>query len=118
MSIVSWQRSPDTLAAQVEEYGRRIQRAVLAVGDLIAARLQSYAQANAPWTDRTGNARQALTGVAQAAGDLVIVYLYHGMSYGKWLEIARGGPYRIIMPTIQAVLPEVWALIRSAIGGM
>ena len=116
MSGIVWQRSPSDLAGDIEAYAERVRRAVLAVGDLIAERCQNDARANAPWTDRSGQARQGLTGVAVAAGDLVTVYLYHQAEHGKWLEIARGGPYRIIIPTLTAHYGDFMALIGQVLG--
>lgn len=118
MSGFVWVKPPSAeLIPNVERYAARIRVALDAVGQLLAQRLQAYAQANAPWTDRTGNARQGLTGLSVAARDMVTVYLFHQMDYGKWLEIARGGPYRIILPTLQAHYGEVMRLLKSLLGG-
>ena len=60
-----------------------------------------------PWTDRTGHARQRLTGsVARVAQGYQII-LAHGVDYGKWLELAHEKKYAIIQPTIEAKSPEV-----------
>lgn len=105
------------LIANVEALGQRYERAAAAVGELLAPKLEAYAKANASWTDRTGQARQGLTGLSQASADLVTVYLYHRSDHGKWLEIAHGGPYRIIIPTLTAHYGEAMALIAQVIGG-
>lgn len=113
-----WTRPPSAeLIPGVERYAARIHAALAAVGELLAARLEAYARANAPWTDRTGQARQGLTGLAVAARDLVAVYLYHQADHGVFLELARGGPYRIILPTLTAHYGEVMTLLRSLLGG-
>lgn len=117
MSGIVWSRPPSALVADIEAYGRRIQAAIGAAGQLLAAKLQAFAQAHAPWTDRTGQARQGLTGLALVAADMVHVYLFHRSDHGKWLEIARGGPYRIIVPTLVAHYGEVMALIAGILGG-
>lgn len=111
MSGITWQRPPSALAADIEAFGERIPLAVAAVGELLAARTEAYAKANASWTDRTGQARQGLTGLSQVAADMVTVYLYHQAEHGKWLEIAHGGPYRIIVPTLTAHYGEAMALL-------
>lgn len=113
-----WVVPPSALITEVEAYGKRIERAVLAVADLLAPVLEEYARSHATWTDRTGNARRGLTAVVRhASRDLVIVYLYHAMDYGKWLEIAHGGPYRIIVPTLTAHYAQVMRLLRQVLGG-
>jgi hypothetical protein len=116
MGIV-WQTPPSALIANVEAYGQRVQRAVAAVGQLLAPKIEAYAKANGPWTDRTGQARQGLTAISEASVDLVTVYLYHGAEHGKWLEIANGGRYRVIIPALSAHYGEAMSLIRSVIGG-
>ena len=87
--------------------------AVTAVAGRIATLMQNDARAHAPWTDRTGNARSGLFGAAERdiAQRLVVIYLSHGpdIEYGKWLELANGGRYAIIMKTIGAHLPELKA---------
>lgn len=117
MSGIVWQTPPSALIANVEAYGERVQRAVKAVGDLMAPKIEAWAKANASWTDRTGQARQGLTGLSQASADMVTIYLYHTADHGKWLEIAHGAPYRIIVPAIQAHYGECMSLIASVMGG-
>lgn len=117
MSGIVWQVPPATLIAELERHEARIGRAVAALGEMLAAKMEGYAKANAPWQDRTGEARAGLTGLSVAAADLVTVYLYHQADHGKWLEIARGGPYQIILPTLTAHYGEAMALLASILGG-
>lgn len=114
---VVWTVPPSALANAVERYGERVRLAVARVGEYIAALLETAAKTNAGWTDRTGQARQGLTGVSVAAGDLVSIYLYHQAAHGKWLEVAHGGPYRIIIPTLTAHYGEIMRLIGSVLQG-
>ncbi|GIV73541.1 hypothetical protein [Caldilinea sp.] len=110
---IRWVRPPDTLARAVERYGDRVLTAVQVVAERMATVLQNDARANAPWTDRTGNARSGLFGTSERdlARRLVVIYLSHGpdIDYGKWLELAHGGRYSIVMKTIEAHLPELKA---------
>lgn len=74
-------------------------------GRLVASQrardMEEWAKANAPWTDRTGTARRTLhSEVADAGSILAQITLAHGVDYGVWLEIAHGGQYAIIAPTI------------------
>ena len=57
-----------------------------------------YAKHNAPWTDRTGNARRSIHAESQNNGLRSNVGI--GMPYGKYLELDYGGKYRIVHPTI------------------
>ena len=57
-----------------------------------------YAKHNAPWTDRTGNARRSIH--QESANNGMKAYVGIGMPYGKYLELDHGGKYRIVHPTI------------------
>ena len=35
------------------------------------------------------------------------LYLSHGVEYGKWLELAHGGRFAIVGPTIMRVGPRI-----------
>lgn len=117
---IRWVRPPADLARAVELYGDRVLVAIQAVAGRIATIMQNDAQASAPWTDRTGNARTGLFGTAErdVARKLVTIYLSHGpdIDYGIWLELANGGRYQIIMPTIERHLPELMADLRAMLG--
>lgn len=108
---IRWVRPPDQLARAIELYGDRVLIAVQAVAQYIATVMQNSAKHNAPWTDRTGNARTGLFGTAErdAARKVVIIYLSHGpaIDYGIWLELANSGRNAILMSTIEAHLPEL-----------
>ena len=108
---IRWVRPPDQLAAAIERYGDRVLTAVQAVAQYIATEMQNSAQHNAPWTDRTGNARSGIFGTAErdAARRVVVIYLSHGpaIDYGIWLETMAGGKWAAIMPNLEAHLPEL-----------
>lgn len=112
---IRWVRPPDQLAAAIELYGDRVLTAVQAVAQYIATNMQNSAQHNAPWTDRTGNARSGIFGTAErdAARRVVVIYLSHSASldYPIWLELGHGGRYAIIMQTVEAHLPELKSLL-------
>lgn len=117
---IRWVRPPDGLSRAVELYGDRVMVAVQAVAGRIATLMQNDAQASAPWTDRTGNARTGLFGTAErdVARKLVTIYLSHGpdIDYGVYLELAHGGTYQVIEPTIERHLPELMADLRALLG--
>jgi hypothetical protein len=107
---IVWEYSLDDMAGKLDEYGVRIMVAIDALARYFANRMQNEMRINAPWTDRSGNARTGLFSFADsAATDVVIIYLSHGHSveYGKWLELANQGHYAIIMPTLQRMVPEI-----------
>lgn len=118
-SRVVWVRPPAGMARALDQYGIKVFEAILAVTDFIATKMQNHARTNARWQDRTGNARSGLFAVAvkgqsrKLAGGIVELYLSHGSTifYGKFLELANGGRYAIIWPTIEKYLPELRRLL-------
>lgn len=75
-----------------------------------------YMKANAPWEDRTGDARAGLQGaVVWNSEESFTVFLGHGdeIFYGIWLEVRWGGKYAIIVPTIQHFMPILGDRIRA-----
>lgn len=62
----------------------------------IAQELESEAKSNAAWTDRTGHARQGLTGESKSRGNNHTISLAHGVDYGEILE--EGSKPHIIRP--------------------
>lgn len=82
-----------------------------------ANQLQTDAQINAKWQDRTGEARRRLRGSYETIsqyGYKIVGYkliLAHGVDYGIWLELANEKRYAIIMQTIEytgtfAIMPD------------
>lgn len=114
---IFWVTPPKTLIPKVEQYGDRVLVAVHAVAQFMATKMQNHSRQNAPWTDRTGNARSGLFGVIDedVARGIVAIYLSHGhtIHYGVALELGYGGKYAIILPTIEQHLPELQRLLAS-----
>jgi hypothetical protein len=112
-----WIRSPEQLAKNVGDYGARLMKAILALGQVFAARIEAAATSGAPWTDRTGNARQGLTGLCIPAATGFVIYLFGTVYYQIYLELAHGGAYAIILKTMEAAYGPLMAAIRSLLGG-
>ena len=114
---VRWETPPSALAQAVEQYGDRVLQAVAAVAQYAATQMQNDAKANAPWTDRTANARTGLFGTSEAdfARHVVTIYLSHGatIDYGLWLEIANSGTYAVIMRTMETHYQDVMDMLRE-----
>ena len=91
-----------TIQAKLATKAAEIERATIAYGQTVAADLQGKAQANRPWTDRTGQARQRLRGYTEKKGTVVRINLAHGVSYGEDLEYGHEKRYAIIEPTLRA----------------
>lgn len=103
----------DGMVRALALYRRRILFAIEQVANYWAAVFESYAKQNAPWTDRTSNARQSLhTFIQKLSNDSVELYLSHGVKYGIYLETRYAGRYEIIMPTIRRHLPQIRQMLQ------
>jgi hypothetical protein len=97
-----WQIPPSVLGKNIGDYADRVLRAVFDLSTFFAAKIEAYAKANAPWTDRTGNARQGLTARAFKTATAVTIVLFGTASYQIWLEVANAGRFAIILKTLEA----------------
>ena len=103
----------DEMCRRMDAYADQVLSAIEQVATYFEQALEGYAKQNAPWTDRTSNARQGLHSFSQALGrETVALYLAHGMDYGIYLETRFQGRYAIIWPTIEAHLDEIGRMLR------
>lgn len=80
--------------------------AIRAFCDTGALKMQSYAQQNARWTDRTGAARQRLQGGTEKRANGYAIRIAYGVDYGLWLELAHEKKYAILPDTLRIVGQE------------
>ena len=100
-SRVVWNRDPADLGRAVSEYGEKLVfHALVEYLKQQAPLILAQMQREASWQDRTGDARRELKATVEVNGAQVSLYLAHGAPWGKWLELAHGGRYAIIGPTI------------------
>lgn len=83
----------------------------------VAQRSLEYAKSNAPWEDRTGDARRGLDVGVEADGAMLYMQLFHTVDYGLWLEIIQSGSFAIIMPTLQNYSLPLLEQMQLALGG-
>ena len=100
----------------LSEFSSKADAAIWQYVQTAALSMQNYAKQNRPWTDRTGAARQRLTGTGYAVPTGYQIRLAHGVNYGIWLELAHEKRYAIIEPTIQAKGPDVIDGFKNLIG--
>lgn len=89
------------LRSGLESLQSKINDACYMYCDTVSKDFESYAKANRPWTDRTGNARQRLKGYADRVENGARACIAHGVDYGIWLEIAHEKRYAILEPTVR-----------------
>lgn len=117
-----WEQN--TLRQGLINYRNKVLAALRAIAQYWAVVFEKYAKENAPWTDRTANARQSLhTWIKELAEDTVALYLSHGMDYGAFLETvgasetSHAGKYAVIWPTIEAHLDKISKMLKEVFGG-
>lgn len=111
---VDWGGTDRVVLANMTRYGERVIEAINAVADYFSAVVETEAKTGAPWTDRTSNARQTLSGFkVELAKDVVAIYLAHGMDYGIFLETMGQGKWAIILPTLEANYTPIMQMLRD-----
>lgn len=80
----------------LDQMNARVQAGLNVVGQTVGAQMKSYAQANAPWKDRTGNARGGLNYSVTWQGTTLDIAIFHTVDYGIWLEIAHAQRFAIL----------------------
>ena len=97
-------------------YHEALHQAVFSIAKRWAPEIENWMKDNAPWTDRTGNARQTLyTDVQDVANEMVSIMLSHGIHYGLFLEVKNAGRYAIINPSLDEFGPKVWADVKRLV---
>lgn len=89
------------------DFGTKMNAALRIYAETAAKDFESYAKHNRPWTDRTGRARQGLTGYVTPRGNSWRINIAHTVDYGLWLEYARNKKYAILEPTVRLKSDEV-----------
>lgn len=106
----------DTLTPSIAGFTVVMNEAVEEIIERCAQMVEDYAKENAPWQDRSGEARSGLTAAASSSGFTHTITLFHTAEHGLWLEVRWSGQYAIIQPTIQAMGPVVMAELQGMMG--
>jgi len=113
------------------------ERAYKIISEDFAVKAEKMAKANAPWEDRTRDARKLLKGIPYNREDVNIdiekkdgdkrmysrtltldrknsvgFILSHRVEYGKYLEIANSNQYAILKPTIEALRADFFETLK------
>lgn len=121
------------------EVEKRMKAAVGLYCDSTGKKMGGYAKDNAPWTDRTGNARQSIDGGFKWDGDKCMSYVSGNMDYSPYLELAHAnkngddipvettpsfaklelakeGKYAILRPTVRKFVPNFISGMNNLLG--
>lgn len=85
----------------------KIRAAIGAYAQTAAKKMEYEAKRDAPWTDRTSNARNSIQGNFDWDNNKAKIVLSGNMDYSVYLELAHEEKYAILFPTIQKNAPEV-----------
>lgn len=99
-----------------KEMERKLKRAVLGTMKFWDGPTERWMKHNAPWTDRTTNARNGLFAVAKKlSSDSWVIIVGHSVDYGVYLELGtenmRSRP--IVMPAVHEFAPKVIATLTK-----
>lgn len=112
---IEW-RGINEIQRNLDVYRKKVHETCLAVAEYFAPIVEAEAKNNAPWVDRSGNARQGLTGFAEdVSATIVELYLAHKMEYGVWLELKNSARYATIMPTMEAHYKPIFDMLQKAL---
>lgn len=106
-------------AAGLERIRENTHRMLLDIGELEGQQMEEKAKAQAPWVDRTGDARRTIKGWAQEQDeDTVCIGLSGFMSYSPVLELGYEGRYAVLEPVVSDSLYEFADMIADAFAGI
>ena len=97
---MSFSFDPNDLLQGLTRLETKADAAVRMYAETSALKLQNYARQHRRWTDRTGQARQRLTGDVLIMANGYRLRLAHGVDYGIFLELAHEKRFAIIQETI------------------
>jgi hypothetical protein len=111
---------PGSLGRNLKTFNGDISALVAAVVDYRADKSVSFMKEKAPWTDRTGNARQTLSAFARhqfsETSAVHEIHLHGGVPYQIWLEVRWGGRFSIIGKAVKyqglALMNQLSGLVR------
>ena len=106
---------PNKLLAGLGDRKQRMRHAAETLGMAAAAKLEQTAKQSAPWTDRTGMARQTLQGSSGWVGDKMRVAVAGNMEYSPYLELTHEKQNAVLEPTVQKLTPEILENMRKIV---
>lgn len=101
MATFTWtDGSPDQIADVIRALARQAPNVVADIATSEASRAEAWMKENAPWTDRTTDARNGLFGRSERSGNVITVTFGHTVEYGPYLELGtyKMAPRRIVIP--------------------
>lgn len=105
----------EKLSEIIDSLRKQAESAVNDVCEAGAVSMECYAKANAPWTDRTGNARRTIESFIEKENHKRHIGVCGNMLYSPALEMLYGKKYAILYPTVQAKTGEIMAKLADTV---
>jgi hypothetical protein len=105
---VKWQPLPAKVSARTLTWANDAHISAIEFAETQRTEMERWAKTNAPWQNRTGNARKLLHATVEREATRIRVVLAHGVDYGKWLEVRWDGRFGILLRTTRRFAPT-WA---------
>lgn len=90
-----------------DEVLKKVKAGIQLFGDTAGKNMEAKAKMNAPWTDRTGAARNSIQGGFQWNGENGLIYISGNVDYFKYLELYHEKKWAILWPTITEHQSEI-----------
>jgi hypothetical protein len=100
----------------LRELEPKIDARISTVVEFQAARGEAKMKIDAPWTDRTGAARNGLFTRYGKRGSTHEILFSHSVAYGIWLEIIESGEWQVIWPTMRVIGRETMKQLDDLFG--
>jgi len=101
------------LETNLSTFNERANKGITAAFEYQAPKSAGRMRSEAPWTDRTGNARNGLFTATKHSGTRHSLLLAHGMHYGIYLEKDHSGRYAIVIPEIRRAADDLQRLMTK-----
>lgn len=115
----TWIKPPSIMANELRRRADAMEPTLLADLNGLSSDVISYMRTNAPWTNRTGNARAGLESNARVTGSgRVTLSAYHTVPYGGFLETgtSKMSAYPILRPALEAHYAKTRAIMDRIAG--
>lgn len=116
-ATLHWTTPPSVVKTGVTRWGQNLIAMLRALVDYYRQAIEDWAKQNAPWTDRTGHARQSLVATStvekQGGATVGTITLASGAEYGIWLELAHAGKWGIIANALKEFADKIMAAIQA-----
>lgn len=103
----SFKIDPSNLLKGLSDLDQRKHKAIDKYADAAGKKLKAEAKRNAPWTDRTGLARQTISSGKEWENDKCNIYVAGNQKYSPYLEFANEKKYAILYPTLKKLEYEI-----------